>query len=136
MSTLKNIIKGLYYSEMAKPIRQVHYMISYQKGTKNYAENINKIKKSKDKMRVVFVLEYSEIWNSSKTVYEAINRMQNTEVWIYTLPKYPNIKDNPAFEFARKKNRNVIDGYDKINKKWIDLQQLHPDYVFLYSTLC
>ena len=67
-------------------------------------------------MRVVFVLEYSEIWNSSKTVYEAINRMQNTEVWIYTLPKYPNIKDNPAFEFARKKNRNVIDGYDKINK--------------------
>ena len=130
MSTLKNIIKGLYYSEMAKPIRQVHYMISYQKGTKNYAENINKIKKSKDKMRVVFVLEYSEIWNSSKTVYEAINRMQNTEVWIYTLPKYPNIKDNPAFEFARKKNRNVIDGYDKINKKWIDLQQLHPDYVF------
>lgn len=62
--------------------------------------------------------------------------MQNTEVWIYTLPKYPNIKDNPAFEFARKKNRNVIDGYDKINKKWIDLATAASGLCFLYSTLC
>lgn len=103
-----------------------------QKRCRECEKNIKKIDSriSKGIVRIVFILEMPEVWNSCKTVFEAFENMENAEAYILAVPKFPNTKLNPAYEFASIQYKNVINGYDEDTEEWFDLFAFGPDYIF------
>ena len=107
---IKNIIKQLYYSKIGRLIRKYPQNVILQKRCRECEKNIKKIDSriSKGIVRIVFILEMPEVWNSCKTVFEAFENMENAEAYILAVPKFPNTKLNPAYEFASIQYKNVI----------------------------
>lgn len=133
-NTVKLILKKVYYSQICRKLREYpeqKYFALKCTECKNAIYKISKRKTSqKTKLKIVFVLEYPEIWNSLKTVFEAFNESDIADAFILALPKYPDCSNNPAYAFASDIYKNVINGFEVKNSKWFDLKSFSPDYIF------
>lgn len=95
-------------------------------------------KLKKEKINVVFVCHRPSVWGSLKTVYEALKADPLFNVFIVAIPnkkELPHLwlnheiyESEGAEEFWKK--NNCINGYNYKTKKWFDLRELKPDYVF------
>lgn len=128
--SVKDILKMIYYSRFGSIIRYLPERIVLNNRCKVCRKSLDFIRKSDKKkiIRVVFLMEYPEVWNSSKTVFESLNNSDKAEAYIITLPKYPNLDYNDTFLTFSNLYTNVIKGYD--SGKWFDLEAFAPDYVF------
>ena len=136
MSKLKNIIKKC----VPRCIRSIKTEFNFKKEIDTYRNSLKKIdmKKRKDKITVVFIIQYPETWNSLRTVYENLKN-RNLNVYIFCIPK-PLLNSekeykinskgcNEAFDFFESQNIDCINALDR-NGEWIDLKKYNPDYVF------
>lgn len=94
---------------------------------------LQKVKKdSKDKIKVVFLLQMPEIWEKQKLVYEEMCKRTKIEPIILAIPQYDiktgAHKENVAYEYAMRMGyKNVISAK---TDTWFDLSSIKPDYVF------
>lgn len=89
-------------------------------------------KNEQDKINIVFMLQYPEMWNSFATVYEAMKEDDAFNVSVLTFPKGKSISDengikvNDAYMFCQKNNIEAIDGVK--DGKLFDLNSIPVDY--------
>lgn len=102
--------------------------------------NIRKtaLKKQKgEKLVVVFFLQYPEMWNSLKSIYDAMCDDDRYSPLILCFPKKKGTyekkqefhKKNDAIEFCEKNSMKYIDANS--DNKWGDIKRLEPDYIFV-----
>lgn len=92
-----------------------------------------------DKMRIVFIVQRTEIFNSVRTVFEAAVDNDECEVYLLPLPRCANehkefLWDTYArvVEFCHQLcGGTVIDTYNFETEKYFNLTELLPDYIFL-----
>ena len=92
-----------------------------------------------EKMRIVFIVQRTEVFNSVRTVFEAAVSNDECEVYLLPLPRC-SIDDKELFwdtyesvvEFCHQLNGGkVINTYDFERDIYYDLTVLMPDYIFL-----
>lgn len=92
-----------------------------------------------EKMRVVFIVQRTEVFNSVRTVFEEAVSNDECDVYLLPLPRCTEgnnelIWDTYAsvVEFCYQLNcGKVIDTYDFDTKVYYDLTNIMPDYIFL-----
>ena len=108
------------------------------------AERIEQERKQRvlkgEKIHVVFVCHRPQVWNALSSVCEAMMADPAYKVTIVTIPNkkqlpvigllHEHYEQEGADEYFAGFPCQVLKGYDEKSKKWIDLQQLCPDYVF------
>lgn len=106
---------------------------------KNYGRGIKYIKKNqsaKTLPKVVFIIQYPEVWNSIFTVYKALECAE-ADPLILCIPKpaanfsseYIKSEQNEAYDFFQKLNIPAVNAYDAQTCTWFDLKAANPDYV-------
>lgn len=93
----------------------------------------------KGKMRIVFIVQRTEVFNSVRTVFEAAVADDACEVYLLPLPRYSQECEELAWdtyasvvEFCHQlSGGTVIDTYDFETKTYYHLTELMPDYIFL-----
>lgn len=98
----------------------------------------NNIKESNEKyIRIIFLVQFPETWNSFKTVYEELKQRESVEVSILCIPKpisnngeieYHPTDINESFEYFKNLGIDCVNAL-KIDNQWIDIELLKPDYV-------
>jgi len=96
------------------------------------------IKNSNEKyIRVIFLVQFPETWNSFKTVYEELKQRENVEVVILCIPKpksnngeieYHPDDINESFDYFKNLGIDCVNAF-KSDNQWIDIKLLKPDYV-------
>lgn len=94
------------------------------------------------KLRIVFLCQSPQVWNSLKSVWLAAKSDPNVESYILTLPEkimhenydvnheeYEPV--NRAFNMCKEFEKDTINAYDYSSGNWFDLKGLAPDYIFL-----
>lgn len=129
---VKDIIKCIYYSKGGKLLRTFPEKWTFERKRKELQKNLHIInnKRKSYPIKIVFIVEYPEIWNSSKTIFESLSKRKNVEAYILAMPQYPNLLNNEAYDFFSNMYLNVFKGYDTTEDKWFELEKLNPDYVF------
>ena len=92
-----------------------------------------------EKMRIVFIVQRTEVFNSVRTVFEAAVANDECEVYLLPLPRCANeykelLWDTYAsvVEFCHQLyGGTVIDTYNFKTETYYDLTKLMPDYIFL-----
>lgn len=92
-----------------------------------------------EKMRIVFIVQRTEVFNSVRTVFEAAVSCDECEVYLLPLPRCSNETEEliwdtytSVVEFCHQLNGGkVIKTYDFDTKTYYDLTKLMPDYIFL-----
>lgn len=97
----------------------------------------------KEKIHVVFVCHRGALWNSLRTVCDACMEDEAFRVTIVTIPnkkQLPGLGLNHeeyvsegAEEFFRDYGCEVLRGYDYETGRWLDLEDLAPDYLFFQT---
>lgn len=95
-------------------------------------------RKTEEKVNVVFVCHRPAVWGALHSVYDALKADNRFCVSIVAIPNkkllpgigvsHENYESEGAEEFW--KDYGCINGYDYKTGKWLDLQSLHPDYIF------
>ena len=93
----------------------------------------------KGKMRIVFIVQRTEVFNSVRSVFEAAVADDECEVYLLPLPRYSQECEELAWdtyasvvEFCHQlSGGTVIDTYDFETKTYYHLTELMPDYIFL-----
>lgn len=106
-----------------------------------YLTEKNRIVRTHDneKMRIVFIVQRTEVFNSVRSVFEAAVANAECEVYLLPFPRYSNeynelLWDTYAsvVEFCHQLHGGkVIDTYDFEAETYYDLTELMPDYIFL-----
>ena len=91
-------------------------------------------------INLVFICHRPNVWGSLNTVFEACNDDSNFNIAIVCIPNKKQLPElglsheiyesEGAEEFFKDYPCKVINGYDYKSKKWFNLKQLQPDYVF------
>lgn len=92
-----------------------------------------------EKMRIVFIVQRTEVFNSVRTVFEAAVANDECEVYLLPLPRCSNECNElnwdtyaSVVEFCHQLcGGKVIDTYDFETKTYYNLTELMPDYIFL-----
>lgn len=100
--------------------------------------NVNKTRN--EKIRVVFICQVADIWNSLKPVYFALKNDPDIEACILACPEkifhrnydvsHEEYEENRAFSMCKEFDSRTINAYDKNSGTWFNLRTLNPDYVF------
>lgn len=92
-----------------------------------------------EKMRILFIVQRTEIFNSVRTIFDAAVANDECEVYLLPLPRcateykelfwdtYASVVDF-CYQLH---GGTVIDTYDFVTEKYYDLTELMPDYIFL-----
>ncbi len=129
---LKERLKMVYYSNFGHVVRFLPEHLKYEIRYKEFKQSVKAIENQSfdETIKVVFLLEFPEMWNSCKSVFEAMQQSENVEPYLIVLPKYPDLNNYPAFEFAKSIEGNVIEGFNSSTREWFDISELKPNYVF------
>lgn len=91
-----------------------------------------------EKINIVFVCHRPAVWGALHSVYDALSA---DSLFCVKILAIPNKKELPDLGFSHDvyetegaeafwKEYHCINGYDYATKKWFDLKELKPDYVF------
>lgn len=94
---------------------------------------VNRKKKQKDDITIVFMCQLTHVWSCVESIYEAALKDNQVKVYILAVPiQWENgTVENDAYAFCKEKGYEVISAYDEKTKSFFDLQRLAPDYVFI-----
>ena len=94
-----------------------------------------KKKKSQSPIKVVFILQFQEMWNSFKSVFDNMKSDPFFSPIVLCVPKIKNVKnntffnENEAYEFCKSRNIDCIDV--KISQERKTIKSLKPDYIVI-----
>lgn len=141
MIKIKMALKSIKaFDLMCEIIKTVDSYIKQNRLCSNIKVNktyINKKVKKGEKINVLFIMQYPEMWNSQKSIYDAMVVDERFNIQILTVPKRIGInskvkvfyKINEAYEYCCRR------GYESINSKvpygWLDINSLSQDYIIL-----
>ena len=131
---LKKYLKNIFPDFLVSIIRERHDLNTYIKYRLNMKRRANE-KGLSEKIKIAFIIEYPEVWNSVKSVYYAAKRM-DIDVIVICVPKsktqsniYVANEENDAYNYLF--NDENIQVYNALrNGKWFNLEEYNPDYVF------
>lgn len=135
MKALKEIIKKKMlplFMCMYRESKHLDVIKAYAKGRENW-----KKKRSANVFpKVVFIIQFPEVWSSLCTVYKALESVGADPV-ILCVPKpstnhpdeYIPSDCNEAYDFFQKMEIPAVDAYDAHTGSWFDLEGQKPDYV-------
>ena len=91
------------------------------------------------KMRIVFIVQRTEVFSSVRTIFETAVASDDCEAYLLPLPRCANEQKElfwdtyeSVVEFCRQLHGGiVIDTYDFEKKEYFDLTEIMPDYIFL-----
>lgn len=100
----------------------------------NYQKVLKRLRKKKDKIKVIFIVESNQKWGW-QSVYDELKKDSRFELLLVTLPLTTRFKDKiypqkEDIEFFSQRNMPIIDGYDYKNEICIDLKELGADIIF------
>lgn len=94
-----------------------------------------------NKIVVVFICQFSALWNGISSIYEEARKNENIIAHLIAIPEKimgdgydvsQEVYDyNYAYDFCKRISEDTINGYDSKTKKFYDIKKLHPTYVFL-----
>ncbi len=140
-----NIKKKIRETAIFSTLKKIKNVISKENSAKKLSKKIICIKKrmqsedkTKNPIRVVFIMQYPEMWNSECSVYNFMKKDLRFDVSVLAIPKrngvnykdMPFFERNEAYEYCLKNNIEVVDAITP-QKTWIDLKKLNIDYIFL-----
>lgn len=90
-----------------------------------------------ESINVLFLLQYPEMWNSYKSIYDAFVKDRRFKISIITIPKQVGVNSsdgefddiNEAAEFCKKSQLDYIDARQK--GEWVNIDLLSPDLIFI-----
>lgn len=92
-------------------------------------KKLKKQAKHEGKIKVVFLVQYAQVWNKLETVYERMLEDERFEAKLLAVPEKITDIDKKIYEhFYNIYGDKVIDTYH--NGHWFDLKGYKPDYVF------
>lgn len=102
----------------------------------NYQKVLKRLRKKKDKIKVIFIVESNQKWGW-QSVYDELKKDSRFELLLVTLPLTTRFKDKiypqkEDIEFFSQRNMPIIDGYDYKNEICIDLKELGADIIFTH----
>ena len=125
---LKEILKKSYFG-----------LCNYLSGfyIKRNCKQLRNRNKNCDKIRVMFLLQFPEMWNSEKPLYDLLNCDSNFEVSVLAIPRikeekrFDNIYEinNKAYEYCIKNRIKVINSRN--NGHWYQIKSRDVDYIFI-----
>ncbi len=132
-----------YINTLKIPFRKVKRFLKIIKLSFNVRYIRKKIKRRIEegqRFKVVFFVQYPEMWNSVKSVYEIMQKDDKFEVLIITFPKRigvnlekPNFYDNDdANDFFKLNGIKSRSAYKQ--GTWIDISKISPDIIFVQRT--
>ncbi len=100
----------------------------------NYQRVLSRLRKKKEKLRVLFVCEESAKWGY-QSVYDLMAKNDNFEILpIIAFPVLVERKEifsqQQTINFFKTMGIEAIDGYDAEKSEFIDLRQFSPDIIF------
>lgn len=134
---LKKLLKRKLPVALVMFISERHFWKRNFKIYKHYKANLKKIHTGEtDKMKIAFIVEVPEVWNSIRSVYEAAEK-NNIDTLLLCIP---NTRDYMhEYKINEEKTNKAKDffnslGMDSTNAlcadgKWFDLKKYNPDYV-------
>lgn len=106
--------------------------------------NLYKInsRQRKDRITIVFICQLPSLWNSLRSVYSEALENRKVNTYLVAIPEKIvktnyNVRDeeycdnNESYSFLQSLYGNVINGYNPTTKRFQNLLELDPDYVFL-----
>ncbi len=137
MQEVKKLLKNIIKKCIPKTVKEE---LVFRKEINTYRKSLKKIESQEksNNLKIVFILQFPETWNSLKTVYESAKKMGLNPL-IVCVPKpkststliYETSEDgvNEAYEMLKKENVNAIN--TKLEEgNWFNLREYNPDYVF------
>ena len=117
----------------------IHYagMVRLHKRTGKLMEKIQKRHSMNLKIKVIFLMQYPEMWNSEKSVYESMVQDDRFETEIITIPKQAGVNYSENRFMDVNEASQYCDvcgiGYREAfsGGEWIDLKNLSPDFIFI-----
>lgn len=105
--------------------------------TKYILRRIKKKKKNRKQIQVLFLIQFPEMWNSEKTLYQDLLNDNRFIPTILCVPKYKELNNsgnqyyntNDAYDYFESQGVRTINAYE--DGKWFNIQELKPDYIFL-----
>lgn len=101
----------------------------------------NRVKKTQkdEKLRIVFIVQRTEVFNSVRTIFELAVASDRCEVYLLPIPRCDTKQKGlridtyaTVVEFCRQLHAGVvIDTYNAETEMYFDLAQIMPDYIFL-----
>ena len=88
-------------------------------------------REKKEKVNVVFICHRPAVWRSMKSIYEELKKDERFKITIVSIPQITpkgEFDDEGADEYF--KCEDSIVGFDNKTKKFLDIRELRPDYVF------
>lgn len=135
IQTLMKYMPKELYELFATCWGNIRIAMGYHQVIKNRIEKTQK----NEKMRIVFIVQRTEVFNSVRTIFEAAVANEQCEVYLLPIPRCRPKKSGPEFktssavlDFCRALNGGtIINTYDPETQMYFDLAQINPDYVFL-----
>ena len=129
----KKFLDILIPKRLKEIILSIDIAVKFQHRYKAYKDK----KKSSSIIRIIFLVQRTEVWNSFDSVYKEALKRNNIEVYLVALPKYKNgkflVDNNDVFEFCKTiiGNNNIIRAYNVHVNSFYNLEKLKPNYIFI-----
>lgn len=100
---------------------------------KNIKKTLRKISKG-EKIKVLFIAQFPEMWNSVKSLYEFLLSDNRFQTCIYAVPKKNNetkselYQSNDMFDFCKIQSLQAVNAYQ--NEQFIDIED-DVDFIFI-----
>jgi CDP-Glycerol:Poly(glycerophosphate) glycerophosphotransferase len=142
---MKNVLKKLVVGFLDRWLRPVASQLKRQDTMLRTLADANARTRSilnrlqNQPIHVVFVCHNPSLWGKLNPVYIALRSDTCFKVSIVSAPYRHSIygdddfRDGGMAEFLKNNQIDAIEGYNKTNKQWLDLQDISPDYVFFQT---
>lgn len=138
---VKDKVKSVLPASCVKKIREFRNNVNLKKSLaqskKDIRSNLSVLRRKVehgDKINVAFLIQFPEMWNSEKSIYEALKEDPRFSVIVIAVPEMQNDKnqgmfqENPAYSFLKENQIDVINAYH--NGKFYQIDE-DIDYIFL-----
>ena len=140
MSNIIRKIKDIFPVELKNriktPLVKISDAITFYAYSNCHILRIKKKLNSKERVNVVFLCQFPEMWNSTKSVFLELNKSELFRAEVLAVPKKKVMglkeifsEDNDALEYFKKESVAAVDARKKDG--FIDIREFKPDYIFI-----
>lgn len=130
-----NLIRRL--KDLVKRLLRAAYAVAFARKVKKHKARIRKKVAGGEQVRVLFTLQYPEMWNSLRSVYEYMKNDPRFSVCVLAVPKRVGVnskdvqfcEENAAYDFCVRNGVTVVNAWE--NNRWQEIRALKPDYIFI-----
>lgn len=131
---IRNIVPDSIYSFASGCKQPFSLYLSHKSMVKKYEE-----KQTNERMRIVFIVQRTEVFNSVRSICESASKDANCDVYFLPIPRY-SIETSELrletyesiYDFCQRLQLGkVIESLNKKSGQFMDLYSIHPDYIFL-----